>query len=246
MTLSQTAIAALYFWGFVLGVGLGAIYDLLRITRVLLGVHYSRRTAERLRQISFPLLPPVKKRGESRARGIVVFREDLFFCLFAGAAFVLLFYGANNGKFRFPVLLLAGVGFLVYRATLGRLLMMFSEMIAFFIEILGRYAVFFVSYPIRKVSMWTVGRIRHAAAVLVASRRKKIRRRLTAIEAARMPKNACGLIPDEMPTQRMPKRGKAIVKREQKTVQPHTARAGAAGNSGRHVHRRIRKQRDAL
>ena len=120
----------------------------IRITRVFLGVHYSRRMAKRLRTLSLPFLPPRKRRGESRALGVVVFIEDFLFCACAGIALVLLFYGANNGKFRFSALLCTGAGFLLYRVTLGRLVMLFSVGIAFLIATTVRYLIFFFLYPI--------------------------------------------------------------------------------------------------
>ena len=71
MDISQAALARLYLFALLLGIGLGVVYDLLRITRVFLGAHYSRRAAKRLQEISLPLLRARKKKTESRALGFV-------------------------------------------------------------------------------------------------------------------------------------------------------------------------------
>ncbi|MBQ7334900.1 MAG: spore cortex biosynthesis protein YabQ [Clostridia bacterium] len=241
MSISQSALAWLYLYALILGMCLGAIYDLLRITRVFLGVHYSRRAAKRLQEIRLPFLSPYRKKKENRALGIVVFFEDLFFCIFAGIAMILLFYIQNNGKIRFPAFLCAGAGILLYRATLGRLVMLFSEVIAFVIETAVRYTVFFLLYPVRKLAKFIKTKVQIAVNSSVQARRKSLRRRFTASETGRGKRNACGLIPTDIPKSKTLKRGKQIVTGKEKTVQPHAAHARASRRSGRGIHRNICK-----
>lgn len=241
MDISQSALAWLYLYALLLGMGLGAFYDVFRITRVFLGVHYSRRTARRLQELRLPFLTPHKKHTESRALGIVVFLEDLFFCVFTGIALVLLFYAANNGKFRFPVLLCAGVGFLLYRGTIGRPVMLFSEVIAFLIETAIRYIVFFLLFPLRILGRWVRKRIRKTVDHTVRIRRRNMRRHYTAAENGRAGRDACGLIPTEIPKQMKLKRGKRIGKGNENAVQSHASDAGTSRRTGRGIHRDICK-----
>ncbi len=241
MDISQSALAWLYFDALLLGIGLGALYDLFRLTRVFLGVHYSRRAARRLQEMRLPLLTPYKKHAESRALGVVVFFEDLFFCLAAGVALVLLFYEANNGKFRFPVLIAAAAGFLLYRGTLGRIVMLFSEVIAFLIETACRYLVFFLLFPFRTVGRWAGAKVKSLVGRTVRLQNKRHRRRFTAAECGRADRNACGMIPTELPKNKMWKRGKQLGKSKQKTVQPHISDARAARRSRSGGDRRIRQ-----
>lgn len=241
MDISQSALAWLYCLAFLLGGVLGAIYDALRITRVFFGVHYSRRAAKRLQEIRLPFLSPHKRRRESPALGIIVFVEDLLFCILAGVLLILLLYEANNGKIRFPVFLCAGVGFLLYRATAGRLVMLFSEVIAFAIETVVRYLLFFLLYPVRAVAGWSKRKVRGAVARTARAHQKSLRRRFTEAERTRGMKNACGLIPQDLPKQRTQKRGKRIVKGTQKTIQSDTFDARASRRIGRGIHRDIRE-----
>ncbi|MBO5295117.1 MAG: spore cortex biosynthesis protein YabQ [Clostridia bacterium] len=241
MSISQSALAWLYLYALLLGLGLGAVYDLLRITRVFLGVHYSQRAAKRLQNIRLPLLSPYRRKKEKRALGVIVFLEDLTFCLFSAISFILLFYIQNNGKIRFPVFLCAGAGFLLYRATLGKLIMLFSEVIAFFLETTARYAAFFLLYPIRKICGWIGSTIKKAVSNCLYARRRSLRRRYTVAELARGKRDACGLIPQAIPKSRILKRGKCVVAGKEKTVQSHTPDAGTARRSGRGRHRNLCK-----
>ena len=214
MELSQSALAQLYLYALLLGIFLGAVYDVLRLTRVFLGVHYSCKAAKRLQAIQLPLLKTKKRRKESRALGFVIFIEDLLFCIFAGIALVLLFYEANSGKLRFPVLLCAGAGFLLYRGTLGRAVMLFSEVIAFIVETTVRYALFFLVFPIRSLvgllCRLTTSCVRHLARI----QQKKKRLRYTVSERQRTVQNACGLLAQNLPRNKQIKGGKKVGRNE--------------------------------
>ena len=99
MAISQASLAWLYVYAIVLGVILGAIYDLLRISRVFFGAHYSRRGIKRLQGVRLPLLKERVKKKKKRALGVIVFFEDLFFCVFCGIALERSMYSARLNKF---------------------------------------------------------------------------------------------------------------------------------------------------
>lgn len=238
MEISQWGLSALYLYALILGIFLGVIYDGLRITRVFLGVRYSRRAAKRLESLRLPLLPPRKKSGESRFLGVIVFFEDLLFCLFAGIALILLFYAVNNGKIRGLAFLACGAGFLAYRVTVGRIVMLFSQVIAFAVECIARYALFFLSYPF----VFAARKMRNAGkkAYHAATERKRIqkRRRFTEKETARLARNACGMIAEEKPIQKRPRKGKRIAKsaKSKEAIQPDATDANSFGNFDRGIH----------
>ena len=241
MDISQAALAWLYLYALLLGIGLGLVYDLLRITRVFLGAHYSRRAARRLQEISLPLLRARKKKTESRALGLVIFLEDLLFCLFAAVAIILLFYEANRGKIRFPALLCVGVGFLLYRSTLGRLVMLFSEVIAFAIETAGRYLCFFAFLPIRLLRRWIGKQFKQAHARVLLVSQSRSRQRYTVQLLARADRDACGLIPEELSKDRKRKRGRVLETGKKNTIQSHASDSNTSRRSGGRFHRNICK-----
>ena len=131
--------------------------------------------------------------------GVVVFVEDLFFCILCGIALILLFYECNNGKIRYPVIPIVGAGFLLYRGTLGKLVMLFSEVIAFAIGAAFRYVCFFLLFPVRFACKWIRTGVQKLAARLAASRRKRERLRYTERVSTQGLQNACGLIPEILP-----------------------------------------------
>lgn len=205
MEISQTALVLLYCYAFLLGLFLGAVYDCFRITRIFFGVHYSRSTAKRLRTCTLPLLKPKKERPHKKGLGILMFFEDLLFSLLAGSSLVLLLYEQNNGKFRFLVVVFLLLGFVIYRETLGRMVMLFSEGIAFVCETALRYLFFFLGLPIRFVC----GRLARFFAKLYRkckeNRLKHRRKARTAQEKKNISVNGCGLLPSADRTKRREK-----------------------------------------
>ena len=249
MTVSQSALAWLYLYAAILGIALGAFYDLFRITRVFLGMHYSRRAANRLRAHHLPFLTPRRRTGESRALGIVIFFEDLIFCMVAGIALVILFYEVNSGRFRAPALLCALAGFLLYRGTLGRAVMLFSEVIAFVIETGVRYLIFFTLYPIRLSAKWIGTLVGSVYRKGVTHHRRRLRRRFTAKQSSRAMRDACGLLPVVV---RLAKREEAEMKRikkgkliqhgkQEETIHAIPPDAHSSRRADRRIHRNICK-----
>ena len=155
MTVSQTQLALLYFNACLLGVGLGVFYGLLRIVRIFFGDHFSM-VANRFQAVELPFIHVREKRKRhGRLLKVIVFAEDFLFCVVAAVAMILLFYQINNGKLRFLAFPVAGVGFYLYRITLGRLVMVCSETVAFVLEAAIRYVFFFLLFPLK----WIVNRI---------------------------------------------------------------------------------------
>lgn len=108
------------------GVLLGAVYDLLRIRRIAFAPTDTYGVA------FTPVLLSVwnEKAVKRRSRGtILLFVEDILFALLAAVLFLLLFYGANNGVVRWYAFFGAGASFCVYRLTIGRLIMRLSDRI---------------------------------------------------------------------------------------------------------------------
>ena len=248
MGISQSAIGALYFYAILLGLILGAVYDCLRITRVFFGNHYSHRAARRLQEIRLPLLPKAKARGESRALGVIVFFEDLLFCLFAGISLILLLYGFNNGNFRFFVLFCACLGFLIYRGTLGRLVMLFSEVIAFSMETAVRYLVFFLLLPFRFLKTRLVRKGKELSKRYTQRKQKKLRARYTDLQQKRASINGCGMLMKDVPSYSKGrlKKGRTYATGTKKTVQSDADPARVSGFDRGGVGRRVRKQRDEV
>ena len=75
-----------------LGAFLGAVYDVLKLSRLLTG-----------------------------AGKVVVFIEDILFCTFCGVCFSVVFYNASRGAMRLYAFLAAILTFTIFYCTVGRL-----------------------------------------------------------------------------------------------------------------------------
>ena len=195
MNLSQSSIAVLYLASLFLGAALGLFYDGLRMVRILFGEHFSRRAVEMLRKRNLPESRPKPRSPRKRnAASVFLFLGDFLFCILAAVSLILLFYECNNGIIRPLAVLCSAVGFFLYRATLGKIVMLFSEVI-----------VFAVRYAVGKLIFWVLFPTRNIVAQKREHGRKRKRKRYTAKCFAEAKVTACGLLPRK---ERMESNGK--------------------------------------
>jgi hypothetical protein len=228
MGASQSAVARLCFCAFLLGGICGLCYDFLRISRILLGAQYRVSSENRFRNVNLPLIGNRPRRKRKRLLGAVIFIEDFFFCLFSGIAMILLFYEVTNGEIRYVAFLFTTIGFVVYRFTLGKPMMLLSETLAFFLESLLRYALWLVLLPIRSGIVFL-------KRVWYAHRKKKMKkeRRIYTQKIIKSIENAA-----EEQGKRKERRG---VEKQKEAVQPEPSREGVSGNYDCGVARGIRE-----
>ena len=185
MELSQATIARLYLAAWILGAALGSFYDLLRFPRAVLFRDPNRE--------GDPSAGPLRKR---RAVTIAVFLEDFLFCLVAAVGMILLFYEVNNGKIRPFAFLAAFGGFLLYRATLGRLVRRAIRWVARVIRRTVRAVLKAVVRPCRICAERIGWAGRKAAVFLREKRERRARAHCTRRLFATVGTHAAGLLPD--------------------------------------------------
>ena len=241
MEISQARLALLYFNACMLGAALGLLYDGMRLIRIFFGEHFSS-VANRFRDVKLPLIHMSEERKKrSRLLSVLIFAEDFIFCLVAAVAMILLFYQINNGKLRAWAFPMAGVGFYLYRITVGRLVMLCSETVAFLLEAAFRYLCFFVMLPWK----WVFTRV--ALAVYQAWQRckdrkeKRERMRYTDARVASVESDAVRVFFGEVQKKGMRRDVKA-----KETVQLESAGESFSGGDRGSVHRRVRQQRHEI
>ena len=160
-------LMGMLLWGILCGAALGVLWDIFRLTRVMLGVPYPSRGAKSMYERPLPFLKrPLGLRSEGRSRiraGVriaVIFLEDVVFGVVGAAVMILLVYVTNDGVFR--VMAPAGmlIGFCLYYVTVGRLVLSLSQMIVFCLRAGMLYLVTLLLLPPRlAVRLWkrTVG-----------------------------------------------------------------------------------------
>ena len=106
MEISQSLLGLMYVWAVVAGAVLGASYDVLRLSRAMLGLPGRRLMDGRWRRVGGHVL---------------LFVQDVVFGLLGGLMLVLLLYYTNDGQFRGLAVVGMLSGFFVYYYTLGGL-----------------------------------------------------------------------------------------------------------------------------
>ena len=109
MTISQSLYGVVTFYSVIIGVVLGVIYDVFRIQRI---------TMER----------------DNIIENIIIFAEDIIFAVISAVIIVLLMYHLNHGRIRWFAPVGAGIGFVIYYNTVGRIVIICSEKIIKFIN----------------------------------------------------------------------------------------------------------------
>ncbi len=103
-------------WAIILGAVFAAVYDGLRVVRMLL-------CSQGIRKLKIAeKIPTVKLAGGAAGEHLqMLFANitDVLYSVFAAAAFCIFIYYTNNGRFRWFLLLSCILGFVLYRCSVG-------------------------------------------------------------------------------------------------------------------------------
>jgi len=161
------------------GIALGGVYDILRITRYLINGADSNDISPRVRALrerfSLPpalQLPKKKNKRPSNKRktmisAIVLFIQDLLFCLLFALAASLLLYQTNDGQLRLSAIVVMLLGFILYLVTVGRWSKRFWTLLTILVQMAFCWIGALLIYPLRllwrwlkKPFGWMIGRVR--------------------------------------------------------------------------------------
>ncbi len=112
------------------GIFLGAIYDVFRILRMARTDKGNGVLSRLYKHFGYtkPSSVPAEKRVDM-LMSVLVFLEDILFCIIAALTEILLFYQMNDGVIRIYGLLLSFFGFYLYHISIGRLIIFFANRI---------------------------------------------------------------------------------------------------------------------
>lgn len=158
MAVSMWAQAAGLLYALLFGLLCGALYDGIRILRVLHGVHYGGQASARIQTLRPRFLPPPRPHGRvgERAQGALIFLEDVLYLAVAGALFSVFVYWQNDGVFRSHLLVGTLLGFFAYYFTVGRLVLSAAESLAALLRLLFACLFFLAALPVR--FLWRRGK----------------------------------------------------------------------------------------
>ena len=157
MEISQFGFVLLAVYSFCFGAILGALYDIMRITRILLGAE--RGTDEHrahLRGIKLPIInksayPKKRTRVVDSLLNVYTAIGDIAFVAMSGMIVVMIAYAYNNGRIRMVIFIGLLSGFLLYYYGVGKLTMKVSELVAFAIRSAAVYIFTAIRFVVRKI-----------------------------------------------------------------------------------------------
>ena len=175
----------LLFWlsvsSFLFGMAVGVLNDIHRLSRIFFGVRYGGKRFDSLYRHPLPLLrrPLEREKKPPKKRwllSIVIFIQDvLLFCV-AGVGVVLLNFYFNRGQLRLYTPILALLGFVFYYFTVGKLVMLISEAVVFFVRAFCQILFFLLFYPFRQTLVFlrkSVTKLWINIGKTIANKRKK-------------------------------------------------------------------------
>ncbi len=154
MEVSMLVIGKMTLWAFFLGIGAGVFYDIIRITRVMIGVRYDtlKRQTDFLYSKKYPLigmLPRKESKFKNGLTTVIIAAGDIFFFTVMGVAVSIFLYYTNDGIFRWQVAAFSLLGFFCYYMTFGKLVISFAEILCIFLKIITKILLFTIAFPFK-------------------------------------------------------------------------------------------------
>ena len=193
MEISIQGLLRLALASVVCGVALGALYDMLRFSRM--GIVYSVTPAFSLRQgrygLHFPRYGDVTLSAGSSPwqktrMACRIFLDDVFFFVAATLLLLVVIYYANSGQFRIMSVCGAVLGYKGYGITVGKVCAKWAIPVLKVVKLIRHYLCLLILYPFIYVGIRLMDRIRHAATALRITRRERKLDRYTKQERARI------------------------------------------------------------
>ncbi|MGM9646338.1 MAG: spore cortex biosynthesis protein YabQ [Eubacteriales bacterium] len=159
------------------GAVFGLLYDVLRISRIFLGINYVNKFTEKIKDIKLPLIEnPMRKSAKKRDdkfKAVAVGIGDILYFLLITPMAVVFTYQVNDGNIRWYLLFGMVAGFALYYFTVGKIIISVSEYIVFFIKTVFYYLSYFILRPIKKGALFLLCKIKKLF-VIVKSKIPKI------------------------------------------------------------------------
>ena len=126
------------------GVILGAIYDVVRIIRCILGVKY---TEIRPKISLFKNKPKKSLRISGLTESLIIHITDVLFFIVCGIIIAITVYFSNSGRVRWFIYFFCVLGFLAYYFTVGKIVIKLSGTITEILKTAVYSFVYLLFYP---------------------------------------------------------------------------------------------------
>ena len=146
----------LFLYALIMGVSFGVLYDIFRISRVMLtgvGLSGSKESPGRIDMLTKRIRENADVRKSSAARlknrltNVIIFIEDLLFFVILAFVFTIFLYQANFGQPRLYIYIASVAGFVLYYNTIGRIVAAMSRIVVSLIRLIVTYTVYKIIKP---------------------------------------------------------------------------------------------------
>ena len=153
--------AALFVYALIIGVFIGAVYDVFRIIRIALtgGMACSQKACfEPFEKLVSRLSGQGENSGKvfrsigKRLDYVVTFVCDVLFFLITAVIGAVFLYQANYGQLRLYVLVAAVIGFVVYYNTVGRMITLVAGFVISLFRLIFAFLTYRLIVPVFKVA----------------------------------------------------------------------------------------------
>ena len=177
MEVSQITLAVMLLYSFLFGIMIGIIYDLNRIIRVIFGVRYTKKYS-RLYSLGLPVSKKNVIMGRSHGfwQSLVINLGDLLCVIAAALGLILINYGYNSGRFRFFTVAALIVGFVIYRFSIGRIIILITEPLAFICKYIFLSICDILALPMRKIGRFIFKIVKKISSLYIFTLENKIKK----------------------------------------------------------------------
>ncbi|MBQ4274509.1 MAG: spore cortex biosynthesis protein YabQ [Clostridia bacterium] len=158
MQISQSALFYLCAASFLVGLALALLYDFLYMMRLWLIPSEVRYHIPRIQELRASRI----KKGSAKKHkwgSVVLFLQDVLFCLVCAITVILLLYWLNNGAFRAAAPICMAVGFWLWHISLSKGVRVALEWLAFGIETV----IYALLMPIKRLFAFLAGMCKRIA-----------------------------------------------------------------------------------
>ena len=158
MQISQSALFYLCAASFLVGLALALLYDFLYMMRLWLIPSEVRYHIPRIQELR---ASRIKKGSAKKYKwgSVVLFLQDVLFCLVCAITVILLLYWLNNGAFRAAAPICMAVGFWLWHISLSKGVRVALEWLAFGIETV----IYALLMPIKRLFAFLAGMCKRIA-----------------------------------------------------------------------------------
>ena len=158
MQISQSALFYLCAASFLVGLALALLYDFLYMMRLWLIPSEVRYHVPRIQELR---ASRIKKGSVKKHKwgSVVLFLQDIFFCLVCAITVILLLYWLNNGAFRAAAPICMAVGFWLWHISLSKGVRVALEWLAFGFETV----IYALLMPIKRLFAFLAGMCKRIA-----------------------------------------------------------------------------------